>query len=228
MKHKLMILALAVIGAALFALPAAASAAEWDIDSETGALPTFTTAGGVAKLTTSGFGAFMPIECTKSTGTGKYTTQTTASLNLTFTGCTQSGNACTTAGQTAGTIKTTELVAHNVMIESTAQVAGGTPGLLITPTNGHFGTFACGSSTIVLGGNGIISDISSLKCGGVFQKTATSGFATSSSGNQLYKQVETAGTSFDMSATTSLGTFTYGEDRVETFTFNQGIKMTCP
>jgi hypothetical protein len=228
MKNRLIILALAAISAAFLVPPAVSSAAEWDIDSETGAPPMFTTAGGATKLSSSGFGAFLPIECTTSTGIGKYTTQTTASLTLTFTGCSQGGNSCTTSGQTAGTIKTTELVTHNIMIESTAQVAGGTPGLLFTPNSGHVGTFACGSSTFVVGGNGIIGDIGSLKCGGGFQKTATVTFATSSSGNQRYKQVETAGASFDLTATTNLGTFTYGEDRIETMTFNQGIKMTCP
>jgi hypothetical protein len=229
MKHKLMMLALAAVSAVFFALPAAASAApEWDIDSETGALPTFTSAGGTAKLTSSGFGAFLPVECTKNTGTGKYTTQTTSSVTLTFTGCTQAGNTCTTSGQAAGTIKTTELVSHNIMVESTEQVAGGTPGLLITPNNGHFATFVCGSSTFTVGGNGIIGDISSPKCGGAFSKTATVVFETSSSGIQRYMQYETNGSTYDLSTTTSLGTFTSGEDATGTVTFNQGTKMTCP
>jgi hypothetical protein len=228
MKHKLMMLALAAVSAALFALPAVASAAEWDIDSETGALPTFTSKGGAAKLTSSGFGAFLPVECTANTGSGKYTTQTTSSVTLTFTGCTQAGNTCTTSGQASGTIKTTELVSHNIMIESTQQVAGGTPGLLITPNNGHFATFVCGSTTFVVGGTGIIGDISAPKCGGAFQTTATVVFATTSSGNQQYKQVETAGTSYDLSTTLGSSTFTSGEDATGTVTFSQGTKMTCP
>jgi hypothetical protein len=228
MKHKLMMLALAAVSAALFALPSMASAAEWDIDSESGALPTFTSKGGVAKLSSSGFGAFLPVECTANTGSGKYTTQTTSSVTLTFTGCKQAGNTCTTAGQAAGTIKTTELVSHNIMIESTAQVANGTAGLLITPNNGHFATFECGGSKFVVGGNGIVGHIEKPVCGGAFQSTATVVFKTVSSGNQQYKQVETAGTSFDLSTTTSLGTFTSGEDATGTVTFSQPTKMTCP
>jgi hypothetical protein len=227
MKHKLMMLALAAVSAVLFALPAVASAGEWTIDSETGALPTFTSAGGAAKLTSSGFGAFLPVECTANSGTGKYTSTTTSLVTLTFTGCKQSNEPCTTSGQASGTIKTTELVSHNIMIDKTAE--GGTAGLLITPNNGHFATFVCASSgTLTVKGNGIIGDISSPKCGGAFQKTATVVFETSSAGNQKYKQVTTEGTSYDLSTTTFLGTFTSGEDATGTVTFNQGTKMTCP
>jgi hypothetical protein len=228
MKHKFMMLALAAVSAVFFALPAVASAGEWTIDSETGALPTFTTSGKTAKLTSSGFGAFLPVECTANTGTGKYTSTTTSAVTLTFTGCTQAGNTCTTAGSASGTIKTTELVGHNIMIESTAAVAGGTAGLLLTPNAGHFATFECGSSKFVVGGNGIIGDISAPKCGEAFNKNATLVFETTSSGNQRYKQITTTGTTYDLSTTTSLGTFTSGEDATGTVTFNQGTKMTCP
>jgi hypothetical protein len=229
MKHKFMMLALAAVSAALFALPAVASAAEWDIDQETATLPTFNSAGGAAKLSSSGFGAFLPVECSANTGFGKYATATTSVVTLTFTGCTQAGNPCITAGQASGTIKTTlELVTHNIMIENTGQVAGGTPGLLITPSGAHFATFECGTSKFTVGGNGIIGDISSPKCGGAFQKTATVFFETTAPGNQRYKTVETAGTNYDLSTTTSLGTFTTGLDATWTVTFNQGTKMTCP
>jgi hypothetical protein len=228
MKHKLMMLALAAVSAAILALPSVASAAEWTIDTETGALPTYTTAGNAAKLTSSGFGAFLPVECTHNTGSGKYTSSTTSSVTLTFTGCEQGGEWCTTSGQEVGKIKTTELVSHNVMVHSTAQVANGTPGLLLTPINGHFATFVCGNGTFTVGGNGIIGDISAPKCGEVFKKTAEVRFETTSSGNQKYKQIETAGTSYDLSTTTSLGTFTSGEDAAVSVTYNQGTKMTCP
>jgi hypothetical protein len=228
MKHKLMMLALAAVSAACFALPSVASAGEWRIYTETAANPAFTISGKSANLSSSGFGAFLPVQCTAFSGSGSYPTPFTAFMTLTFTGCTQSGNTCTTSGQATGTIKTTELVSHNIMIESTEQVAGGTAGLLITPNGGHFATFVCGSSTFTVGGNGIIGDISSPKCGAAFQKTATVEFKTSSSGNQLYKQVTTTGTSYDLSTTLGSSTFTSGWDATAAFTFNQGIKMTCP
>jgi hypothetical protein len=227
MKHKLMMLALAAVSAVFFALPAAASAAEWSIDSETGALPTFTTSGGAAKLSSTGFGSFLPVECTGNSGSGKYTSATTSVVSLKFTGCTQGSAKCTNTAEEETIETTKELVSHNIMIENTA-TAGGTPGLLITPTSGHFATFKCGSSTLEVKGNGIIGDISSPKCGAAFNKTATVDFKTSSSGNQLYKQVETTGTSYDLSTTTAFGTFTSGEDATGTVTFNQGTKMTCP
>jgi hypothetical protein len=226
MKHKLIMLALAAASSALLALPVVASAAEWTIDSETGALPTFTSSGGAAKLTSSGFGAFLPIECSHNTDSGKYTSTTTLVVTMAFTECTQSGNTCTTPGQPAGTIKTTELVSHNIMIDNTEQ--GGTPGLLITTNNGHFATFVCGGSTFVIDGNGIIGDVSSPKCGAAFSKTFTLVFATLSAGNQKYKLVETTGTSYDLVTTTAVSTLTTGLDVTFTRTFNQGVKMTCP
>jgi hypothetical protein len=231
MKHKMMLLALAVVSAAVFALPAMASAAEWDIDSESGALPTFTSSGGVAKLTANGFGAFLPIECTTNKGSGKYTTQTTGTVEFTFEGCHQGEPKCTTAGQASGVITTTEMVFHNIMIDNTAQVAGGTPGLLITPNAAHFATFVCNGGTYTVGGNGIIGDISSPKCGGAFSKTSTVSFQAVSSGVQKYMQEETGATNatkYDLSVKSPLGTFTSAEEASGTVTFNQGTKMTCP
>jgi hypothetical protein len=227
MKHKLMMLALAAVSASLFVLPAVASAAEWTIDSETGALPTFTSSGGAAKLTSSGFGAFLPVECTGHSDSGKYISSTTSVRSLIFTGCTQGPEKCSNTADAETIEFTKELVTHNIMIENTA-TAGGTPGLLITPTSGHFATFKCGSSTLMIKGNGIIADIITPKCGDAFSKTMTVAFETTSSGIQKYKLIETAGTSYDLSTTTSFGTFTSGLDMTTTVTFNQGFKMTCP
>jgi hypothetical protein len=224
MKHRTILLVIT----AVLALPAVASAGEWDIDSENGALPTFTSTGGITAMTSSGFGAFLPIECSKSTSSGKYTTQTTATVTLTFTGCLQAGNTCTTSGQASVTIKTTELVSHNIMVESTLQTMGGTPGLLITPNNGHFATFECGGSKFVIGGNGIVGYIDKPVCAGAFQTVAGVVFRRVASGDQQYKQVTTTGTFYDLSTTTALGTFTTAWDSAWTRTFNQGVKITCP
>jgi hypothetical protein len=238
MKHKMMLLALAAVSAALFALPAMASAAEWDIDAETANPITFKTTSGEAKLTSNGFGAFAPVVCASSSGEGTYTNQTTATSELTFTGCVQGSNKCHTSGFPEGTITTTTLTSHNIMIDNTAQVAGGTPGLLLTPNSGHFATFTCGGSTYVVNGStaagtgaGIIGDITTPKCGGAFSKTATVKFETTSSGVQKYMQEETGvlnSTKYDLVTKSPLGSFTSGEDATGTITFNQGTKMTCP
>jgi hypothetical protein len=223
-----MLLVITGISAAVLALPALASAGEWEIDSENGALPTFTSTGGITAMTSYGFGSFFPIECTKSTSSGKYTSRTTAVVTVTFTGCLEGGFPCTTSGQSSETIKTTELVAHNIMIESTSQVLGGTPGLLITPNSGHFATFDCGSFHFVIAGNGIIGYISAPRCGAAFQKVGGVVFRRVSEGIQHYKQVTTTGTLFDLSTTDSIGTFTTAWDSAWTLTFNQGVKATCP
>jgi hypothetical protein len=238
MKHKMMLIALAAVSAALFALPAVASAAEWDIDSESGNLPTFSTAGGEMKLTSTGFGAFAPVACSSSAGTGKYTTQTTGTMELTFHNCLQGSNKCHTVGLPEGTVTTTELVVHNIMIDNTAQVAGGTPGVLLTPNNGHFATFTCGGTTFVTegspavgAGKGLIGDISAPKCGGPYGKTLTIKFETISSGVQKYMQEETGvlnSTKYDLITTSPIGAVTSGVDASMTFTVPEGIKLTCP
>jgi hypothetical protein len=231
MKHKMILLALGALCAAMLALPAMASAAGWDIDPESGKLPLkFTSAGGEAKLTRLNG---QKVTCTANSGTGQYETATTGKIELTFTGCKDNlGFTCTTAGQAAGTITTTELEFHNIMIDSTAQVVGGKPGVLITPNAGHFATFACtlGIGTVVVSGNGIVGEVSNPTCtNNPFQKTATLNFESSATGTQKYMQEETAGTKFDLlSSTNGALAETSSEDAEGTVTFAENAKMTCP
>jgi len=228
MKQKLMLLfagALAVF--AFGALPSMASAAEWSVDLETGTFPTpITSTGGVTSLTS----ALGTISCETVTGTGQYTTATTGDIQFLFHGCKKvsNGEVCTTTGQSAGTITTTNLLFHNSMLEATPT---GKPGILITSNAGHFATFVCGGIfTVKVEGNGIMGEVTSPTCStGTFQKTSTIKFASSGTGNQVWKQVETAGTSFDLTAEGFGLRATASEDGEGTTEFTSTkAKMTCP
>jgi len=234
MKHRIILLALAAVSAVMFALPAVASAGEWELDAK---LPqSFTTASiGKTILTQKALSAEdkpATVTCLGATGTGKYTTKTTAEeVTLTFTGCTEStfGSSCTSAGQASGTIKTTDLVSHNIMIDSTAQVAGGTPGILLTPKEGHFATFNCAFFfKIEVGGSGIIGDISAPKCGAAASKTATLKFESPTEGTQKYMQITTEGTKFDLTSTQGGTARTASQDGEGTVTYGEAVTMTCP
>ncbi len=234
MKHKAILLALTVVSAAMFALPAIASAGEWELDAKLPqAFTAVNKAGTVTTLTQQG--SATKVTCTGSTGSGKYTTKTTGEeLTLTFTGCKESaiGTACTTSGQASGTIKTTDLTFHNVMLEAT-KAAGfekGTPGILITPNGTHFASFTCGFGlvSVEVTGNGIMGDISAPACGAAAQKTATLNFDSSATGVQKWMQITTAGTKFDLDSKENGTVRTASQDGEGTITFSENVQMTCP
>jgi hypothetical protein len=99
MSKKMMMLALAVVSAALFALPAVASAQSWHLSQTT----SFSVTGSGGNFSTS---AGTTISCTSTTGAGSFSTTTEGSVSITFHGCLLAGlgAACTTPGQSAGTI----------------------------------------------------------------------------------------------------------------------------
>jgi hypothetical protein len=234
MRNKTILLALAAVSAALFALPAVASAGEWEIDTASGKFPTF-TAASIGNTTLTQDGSNSKVTCTKSVGTGKYTTKTTGvELTLTFTGCTLgTGNDCTTAGQAAGTIKTTDLTFHNIMIEKTGAVgvANGRPGILITPNGVHFASFVCHffglEDPVTVNGTGLIGDISAPACGAT-SNTATLKFESAATGTQKYMQITTEGTKFDLSSNENGTVRTASQDGEGTVTFSEPVTMTCP
>jgi len=230
---KLILLAIMAAVTAMMAIPAIASAGEWDIDSENEKLPlAFTSAGGAAQLK-SGFGA---ITCTANTGSGSYETKTTGTLTQTFTGCKDPFGGNCQSGATAGTIVTFVLPFHNIMLEATGSPApytNGTPGVLITPNavTGDFATFTCNViGAVTVKGNGLVGDISNPGCGGAFQKTATLSFEESAAGGnkQKWTQNTTAGTIYDLSSVTFAGTQTSAQVASGTVTYAQGTKITCP
>jgi hypothetical protein len=222
MKKKMIMLALAAVSAAMFALPAVASAGEWKIDPANGVFPlNYSIAGGETKLT-----AGQTITCSSVSGTGKYTTSTTGELGLTFHGCKVLGFfSCTSAGQPSGTIKTTALTTHNVILETSPSKV---TGVLITPNAGHFASFTCagGIASTAVTGNGIIGEVTSPACN-TASTTSTLNFATSG-GVQQWMQITTAGTKYDLSASINGGAAeTAAQDGSGTVTFTQKATHTC-
>ena len=151
MSKKMMLLALSVVGAALFALPAVASATPAHIS----ATENFTISSEKAATLEDDGGA--KVTCHNGlSGNGSFENTTTGTINLTFTGCTSSGINCNSSGQESGVIVTTALPFHLVTLGSSA-------GVLITPTaetNNHFATFNCTifvKKTVT--GNGVLGTI---------------------------------------------------------------------
>lgn len=184
----MVLLALAVVSATLFALPAVASAQSWHIDQTT----TFSVTGSSVKLTSTDGPS---ISCTSETGSGSVSTTTSGTLSLIFHGCTGPfGFACTTPGQSSGTI-TASYSFDGIMVTSTASTKG--PGILLTPhtlstelTPGKrgFTEFSCLGISIKVYGTGLIGTIHNpvSPCGA---NTTTWGlnFESSSPGHQKDK-----------------------------------------
>lgn len=221
--------ALAVL--ALAAVPSVAMAGEWTIDPETGVASELTFSGetGEAKLTSS----LGTVTAKKVDVKGTYENGTTGHVEFTFTEVSGLGGTCTGTVPVAptGTITSTELAFHNIMIEKTGAEGfpNGKAGILITSNLEHFATFKCPLATVEVKGNGIIGEVLNPLCTNTgFQSTATLEFASTSTGVQKYMQVTTEGTKYDLTAKSSLGTVTASEDAEGTITFNRKVKMTCP
>lgn len=239
---KKMLLALAAVSAAMFALPAMASAGTWNIHNAAGQGPevsplTFTfasPAGSVSRLTSG-----TNVSCTGFKGEGKYNTKTTGEITkLEFTGCKPEvafGETCSSAGAPAGTIRTiTPHVFHNIKLEpGQAEPIG----ILITPkeltagkTEGQFATFTCKAFGISLPvnveGNGIIGQITSPKCG-VTSNTATLVFEGTGS-TQKWRQITTSGVFYELTSSVNNGAFEpAAQDSHATITFNQQATAQC-
>ncbi len=220
MSKKLILLAVAAVSAVLFALPAVASAETWHITKA----EKFTAHGGHALLTVD-----MPeateITCQSNTATGEYENTTTGkNLVLTFHQCEVAGTGgfipCNTPGLPSGTIRTTALTFHNIMVEKEK------PAILITPNNGHFATFNCPFIHINVRGNGIIGEVEK-KCG-ESSKEAGLSFTSVDTGTQTWRQITTAGTVFDLtSSKNGEPPFTASEDATGMVTFGSSQTITC-
>src|SRR5690348_459389 len=99
MSKKMMMLALAAVSAALFAMPAVASAGEWDTENSLGQVVTgqeFTISKVTNPVLESANGD--RVTCTGLTGSGKYDvgSSKTGTITLDFTGCTENtfGTTC--------------------------------------------------------------------------------------------------------------------------------------
>jgi hypothetical protein len=153
MKKAMLLTAVACV--ATFALPTMASATTWHIDK------TASFSGSGLEAT---FKGATEVKCTSSTVVGKYETTTTGTVEFLFHGCTGPfGAACTTSGESSGTIRTTKLGLHNVILYHTI---GSTPGVLITPNaeTGTFAHFSCFGIPSTIHGNGVLATTSQF-CG---------------------------------------------------------------
>jgi hypothetical protein len=179
MSKKMMLLAISVVSAAFFVMPAVASATSAHLS----ATSAFTvTPNGVTELETTGG---EKITCSGGVkGSGAFQTTTTGTLSLTFHGCKAFGFAnCTTAGQPEGTIATTALSVHLITPEPKGQHAG----VLITPpTGGSFAHFSCIGINKVVTGNGVIGTITSPTCGAPGTTTAVLSFEQAATGIQKH------------------------------------------
>jgi hypothetical protein len=193
---KMILLALAAASVAMFALPAVASAGTWHIEPPGGVTTTtFTVSGGAGTLTSSGGN----VSCLSTGGSGHYENTTTGTMTITFHGCTTeifgSKVHCQTSGQPTGTITTTKLPIHNVILDVTA---GGVkdPGILVTPAAGSFAHFNCSIASVTVEGNGLLGQLTKPACG-ASSNVATVEF-TDIAGAQEWKQVTTTGTSYGL------------------------------
>jgi hypothetical protein len=226
MSKKMMVLALAVVSAALFALPAVASAQSWHLDSTT----SFSVTGSGGKLTSTEGGS---VECSETKGSGTFTSTTGGSVSLVFHKCTGPfGFACTTAGQTSGTI-TAAATFDAIMVVSSASEKK--PGVLLTPTGAseptagegkQFNEFSCLGISIKVFGKGVIGTITAPACG-VASSTATLSFTSveGKSGHQTHSTY--TGNQFLLRSTITASHPNSSLDGTGTLTFPAARTMTC-
>jgi hypothetical protein len=220
MSKKIMLLALAVVSAALFALPAMATANENHIEGATG--KAFTGSGPEGSLEAT---SEPTIKCTSTTASGSFTSETTGNVSLTFETCSATilgvSLHCRTAAEGTGVIKISN-VFHLITISTIAK-----PGILVTPP---FPTIICGEGfserKIQVGGNGVIGTVTSPACGASSATLNVSFSATASS--QEHKLF--TGTSFDLTSTTEgSSAVTAGLNGTASMKFNDNVsrKLVC-
>jgi hypothetical protein len=223
MTKKMMLLAIAAVAAIAFAaVPALASAATPEMDPSAGFPQAFTGTSGVSTLSTGGGTS---VTCKKDKNIGSQTSATTGTIEITFEECESLGVKCKSSGQVAGTITTTELVYHLVYLNTATK----TPGVLITPKEGHFASFTCSFLvSVVVGGNGILGHLSAPACG-ASSTGFTTVFSTSAPGIQN-PVVEGEGKNFHLEATVNGTLEPAGQQGTgtETWTGGKTAKLTCP
>src|SRR6476620_1636092 len=220
MSKRMMVFVMAVVSAALFALPAGAAAQSWHIDQTT----SFSVTGSGGTLTSTEGSS---LTCTSTTGTGTFSTTTGGNISMTFHGCTGPfGFACTSAGQSSGTITTTSSF-DGIMVSS------GKPGILLTPTGSTEPTpgqklykeFSCLGISIKIFGKGAIGTLSTSFCSAA-STTATLTFtSTAQPGHQEDKTW--TGTTYDLQSNITASHPTFSTDGTTTLTFPAARKATC-
>lgn len=218
MSKKMILLALAAVSAAMFALPAVASATPNHLN----ATSTFTVHGPEGNLSTTDG---KTVTCTTTTGSGNFSTTTGGSLNLIFHGCSTvvlgfkvSCTSTEPAGGTSGTIKTTTLGFDLITPD-----AGGNGILVTPPASAAFAHFACAGVNFTVEGNGIIGTLLSPACN-ASSTTATVDFNRAAGiqhGHQEHRLY--TGTSYDLTS----GGSTAAMDTHATITFPAARTLVC-
>jgi hypothetical protein len=216
----------AMTAVAFAALAPQAAAATPEIDPVTGGFPIAALAStGAGQLTTAAGSA---VTCTTGGGSGQVTSSTTGEGSYTLQGCqlTGLGAACTSPGQTSGTIKLETMVMHLVYLDEKHTK----PGVLATPpASGVFAKFTCALFyNVEIKGNGVLGEITTPKCGEAASKS-TALLQTVAAGTQKYTQVEETGTVYDLTATINGGApETAGLSVGITGIAQREARLTCP
>jgi len=215
MSKKIMLLALAAVSAAMFALPSMAMAEDIPVHVVPTPTAASTITGGVSTLQAKGG---LKVTCKAVNGKATWASSTTGKINLTFS------NDCTENlfGTECGSIATTELEFHLVTLP------GNVPGILITSNAGHFATFICtgGFVKVVVSGNGIIGRIISPACGAE-SSTSTVKFEQVG-GVQSQKTVAGTETSYHLESATNGGAKEEaGQTGEGIVTFEGAKKLEC-
>jgi len=176
MSKKIMLIALAVISAALFALPAAASAQEVHFEPGNGIKFNINGLGGEFRAEGE-----PTITCEAIGGSGSFDagSSTTGSLTLDFTGCHTTVFGFTAACKSEGSAVSNTIAASGTFHLITV---GGLAGTLITFIERKL--ICAGISTMTVTGN-VIGTITSPKCGESSKSMGTSFTATGTTQNHL-------------------------------------------
>jgi len=195
-----MLLAAGALSALAFAaLPALASAGEYEAHCEGAILCTGEITGGAASLVSANGDT---ITCSAMGGTTSFSsTTTTGTTTLHLTGCREHVTfftfTCNSPGDVAGTINVASLQYHVINLEH----GGTTPGFKFTGVNT---TFECtGFSKRTVTGS-VVGHLELASCNTATTTHAVN-FDQASTGSQKYKQATTTGTETDLIANNDAG-----------------------
>jgi hypothetical protein len=217
MSKKIMLLSLAAVSAAMFALPATASAltslhlnptpAGVQTIDDTGPDPRLSTVGGTTVI------------CDSFHGWAEFDEGgTTGVMQLTFgPNCRTGFVSCTGHPHPTGNITTTELPFH------LATLASGDPGVLVTPgANNHFASFTCFGVNTVVTGNGVLGEIEFPECGEVSNK-ADIDFNATAHGVQQHTKLAGTATEYGLKK----GAENAAQDATGTLTLTKEAELNC-
>jgi len=194
MSKKMMLLALAVVSAAFFALPAIASAEEIHLEPGNGEAFEVTGPGGELRAESE-----PTITCEKTDGKGNFDvgSSTTGTTELDFTGCHTTifgfTAKCRSEGSALDNTIATKGTFHLITTETTAKTF--VPAILVTPVTTKI--VCAGISSVTVTGN-VIGTITSPKCG---ESSKTVGLSFTATGTKQDHIVYT-GKEYDLKAYT--------------------------